>query len=84
MAESWARGAFHELTAKVAGLPTELLDEDEEAKRFDMLVLRAQLAILQAKPDFASLKEKIQAIASALEEQAAIPPSRQRCYSSRK
>ena len=65
--------ALHELTAKVAGLPTELLDEDEEAKRFDMLVLRAQLAILQAKPDFASLKEKIQAIASALEEQAAIP-----------
>ncbi len=38
-----------------------------------MLVLRAQLAILQAKPDFASLKDKIQAIASALEEQANIP-----------
>jgi type I restriction enzyme R subunit len=65
--------AFHELATKVAGLPTELPDEDEEAKRFDMLVLRAQLAILQAKPDFASLKDKIQAIASALEEQSAIP-----------
>jgi type I restriction enzyme, R subunit len=64
---------FHELATKVAGLPTELSDDDEEAKRFDMLVLRAQLAILQAKPDFANLKEKIQAIASALEEQAAIP-----------
>jgi type I restriction enzyme R subunit len=64
---------FHELTTKVAGLPTELADEDEEAKRFDMLVLRTQLAILQAKPDFTSLKEKIQAIASKLEEQSAIP-----------
>lgn len=64
---------FHELTTKVAGLPTELADEDEEAKRFDMLVLRTQLAILQAKPDFASLKEKIQTIASKLEEQSAIP-----------
>lgn len=65
--------ALHELNTHVADLPTELSDEDEEAKRFDMLVLRTQLAILQAKPDFASLKEKIQAIASALEEQAAIP-----------
>nr|WP_315494217.1 DEAD/DEAH box helicase family protein [uncultured Rhodoferax sp.] len=63
----------HELTSRVAGLPTELTDEDEEAKRFDMLVLRTQLAILQAKPDFISLKTKIQAIASALEDQMAIP-----------
>lgn len=62
-----------ELRANVAALPSELTDEDEEAKRFDLLVLRAQLAILQAKPDFASLKEKIQSIASALEEQANIP-----------
>ncbi|MDT3670760.1 MAG: DEAD/DEAH box helicase family protein [Aromatoleum sp.] len=63
----------HELTTKVAGLPTELVDEDEEAKRFDMLVLRTQLAVLQALPDFAALKERIQTVASALEEQAAIP-----------
>lgn len=64
---------FHELATEVAGLPTELADEDEEAKRFDMLVLRTQLAILQAKPDYAALKEKIQRIASLLEEQIAIP-----------
>jgi type I restriction enzyme, R subunit len=75
-AEAWQKLGpedFHELTNKVAGLPTELADEDEEAKRFDLWVLRTQLAILQAKPDFDSLKEKIQAIASALEEQSAIP-----------
>jgi type I restriction enzyme R subunit len=62
-----------ELGQHVAGLPTELGDDDEDAKRFDMLVLRTELAILQAKPDFESLRSTIQAIASALEEQDAIP-----------
>ncbi|WP_334035479.1 type I restriction-modification enzyme R subunit C-terminal domain-containing protein [Burkholderia cepacia] len=38
-----------------------------------ILVLRTQLAILQAAPGFVGLREKIQAIASALEEQFAIP-----------
>ena len=65
--------ARHELETEVAALPTALTDEDEEAKRFDMLVLRAQLSILQAGSSFASIKEKIQKIASALEEQIAIP-----------
>ena len=75
-AESWQSLGledFNELTTRVAGLPTELSDEDEEAKRFDMLLLRAQLAILQARPDFSSLREKIQRIAQLLEEQGAIP-----------
>lgn len=75
-AEAWqAIGPeeFHELTSKVADLPSEQVDDDEDAKRFDMLVLRTQLAILQAKPDFLSLKEKIQAIAAALEAETNIP-----------
>ncbi len=74
--ESWQKlgiDDFNELINNVAGLPTELADEDEEGKRFDMLVLRAQLAILQANSDFNSLREKIRAIAGALEEQDAIP-----------
>ncbi len=62
-----------ELSLQVADLPTALQDNDEEAKRFDMLVLRTQLAILQAQPDFIALRERMQAIASALEEQDAIP-----------
>jgi type I restriction enzyme R subunit len=65
--------SLQELSEQVADLPTALLDNDEEAKRFDMLVLRTQLATLQAQPDFISLRERIQAIASALEEQDAIP-----------
>ncbi|MBP3980992.1 DEAD/DEAH box helicase family protein [Acidovorax sp. JG5] len=64
---------FNDLAKGVADLPTEFVDDDEEAKRFDLLVLRTQLAILQALPGFAGLKEKIQNIASALEEQDAIP-----------
>lgn len=63
----------HELSSKIAGLPSELTDEDEDAKRFDLLILRAQLAVLQSLPSFSSLKERIQAIASALEDQMAIP-----------
>ncbi|NDP39488.1 MAG: DEAD/DEAH box helicase family protein [Rhodoferax sp.] len=62
-----------ELGLHVSGLPTELTDDDEDAKRFDMLVLRTQLAILQAKPDFDALRASMQAIASALEGQEAIP-----------
>jgi len=69
--------SIDELNQNVAILPSSLLDNDEEAKRFDMLVLRTQLAILQARPDFASLRERMQAIASALEEQEAIPAIRE-------
>jgi type I restriction enzyme R subunit len=74
--EAWkSLGAeqFSELAQNVADLPTELTDEDEDAKRFDLLILHTQLTILQAKPDFASLRDRIIAIASALEEQPAIP-----------
>ena len=74
--ESWHRldaDSQHELSEQVADLPTALLDNDEEAKRFDLLVLRTQLAILQATPDFMALRTSMQAIASALEEQDAIP-----------
>ena len=64
---------LHELSEQLADLPTALQDNDEDAKRFDMLVLRTQLAILVATPDFVALRASMQAIASALEEQEAIP-----------
>jgi type I restriction enzyme R subunit len=74
--EAWkSLGAddYDTLAHRVAGLPSQLTDEDEEAKRFDMLVLRAQLSILQARPDFAGLRQKIQSIAEKLEDEMAIP-----------
>ena len=61
------------LNQRLSVLPTQLTDDDEEAKRFDMLVLRGQLSILQARNDFIGLRETIQAIASKLEDQMAIP-----------
>ena len=36
--------ALAELAQEVAGLPSELEAEDEEAKRFDLLMLNLQLA----------------------------------------
>lgn len=74
--ESWYRldgDSFTESGQKDAGLPTAMLDNDEDAKHFDMLVLCTQLAFLQAKLDFVSLRERMQAIAKTLEEQEAIP-----------
>jgi len=78
-AEAWEQLGpedYLALNSRVAPLPTQLLDADEEAKRFDLLVLRTQLAILQARPDYTSLKDAIQMIATALEEQTAIPAVR--------
>lgn len=70
---SLAADDYDTLAHRVAGLPSQLTDEDEEAKRFDMLVLRAQLSILQARPDFAGLRQKIQGLAEKLEDEMAIP-----------
>ena len=65
-----------ELAAHVASLPSAWVDTDEEAKRFDLLVLRIQLAVLQAAPDFGALRDRMRAIAGALEEQDAVPAIR--------
>ncbi len=57
----------------VAGLPTELESEAEKAKRFDLLILNLQLAVLRAEPAFERLVEQVKAIAGLLEEKSAIP-----------
>lgn len=75
-ADAWAAlntESLTELAKNVAKLPTELVDDDEDAKRFDMMILRTQLAVLQAKPDFGTLRDNIIAICRALEEQEAVP-----------
>src|SRR5450756_190967 len=68
---------FGELARHVAGLPTEQQDEDEEAKRFDLLVLWLQLCILNAEPGYDRLRDQVRAIAGALEEQSSIPAVRE-------
>ena len=62
-----------ELASDVAGLPSELLDDDQEAKQFDLLMLRLQLAVLQHEPSFERLRKQVVEIAGFLEEAAAIP-----------
>ncbi len=65
--------ALTELSSELAGLPSELDPEKEEAKRFDLLVLNLQLSLLRHEPGFARLCDRVKQIAALLEEKAAIP-----------
>ena len=74
--ESWVSltaEALTELSHEVAGLPSELDPENEEAKRFDLLTLSLQLSLLRHEPGFARLRDRVKQIAGLLEEIAAIP-----------
>lgn len=62
-----------ELEKEVAGLPTETESEKVESKRFDLLLLRLQLAALQGSQGFLKMRKEVQEIAAMLEEAAAIP-----------
>ncbi|MBI3922410.1 MAG: DEAD/DEAH box helicase family protein, partial [Armatimonadetes bacterium] len=65
--------AIAELADQVAGLPSELEAEEEEAKRYDLLMLNLQLAVLLAEPTFERLRNQATAIAGLLEEKSNIP-----------
>ncbi|HEY5751673.1 MAG TPA: hypothetical protein VIT21_00860 [Chthoniobacterales bacterium] len=59
-AEAWQElktESLAELAREVAGLPSEQEAENEEAKRFDLLMLNLQLAVLRAEPAFARLRD---------------------------
>ena len=62
-----------ELSTQVAGLPSELPEEGEEAKRFDLLVFNLELTLLRSEPGFDRLRDKVKEIAGLLEEKTAIP-----------
>jgi len=65
--------ALSELSHQVAGLPSELDPEYEEAKRFDLLVLNLQLAMLRSEPWYSRLRDQVKELAGLLEEKSAIP-----------
>lgn len=74
--ESWVSLSAEDLTdlsREVAGLPSELEPEIEEAKRYDLLVLSLQLSLLRHEPGFTRLCDRIKQIAELLEEIATIP-----------
>ena len=62
-----------ELAAKVAGLPTTLESDGEEAKRFDMLMLNLQLGLLNAEPSFERLRDQVRQVAGLLQDKGSIP-----------
>jgi type I restriction enzyme R subunit len=64
---------LHELSEHLAELPSELDPEDEESKRFDLLMLRLQLTVLRADHTFPRLRDQVKKIAGLLEEKSAIP-----------
>ncbi len=69
--------ALAELSEELAGLPTQLEPENEEAKRFDLLVFQLQLALLRAEPGYERLRERVREIAGLLVEKEAIPMVRE-------
>jgi type I restriction enzyme R subunit len=78
--EAWialATEALAELSHEVAGLPTELDPESEEAKRFDLLALNLQLAVLSSGPKYERLRDRVKEIAGLLAEKDAIPMVRE-------
>ena len=66
--------AAEEVAENLAGLPTTHRDSDEDAKRFDLLILRRQLADLQGDIGTADrLRQQVQEITTGLLGQMAIP-----------
>ncbi|WP_426572203.1 DEAD/DEAH box helicase family protein [Aquihabitans sp. McL0605] len=65
-------GDLAALASRVAKLPAELDPEHEDAKRFDVLLLNAQLGVLRGEP-YERQRRKVMAIAGALEDQQTIP-----------
>jgi type I restriction enzyme, R subunit len=73
-AESWASLSetdIHDLSEDLASLPSALTDKDVEAKLFDALMLRLQLARLRADREFPRLAERVRDLAHALENSSA-------------
>jgi len=63
-----------EIVEHLAGLPSAKRDDDEDAKRFDLLILKIQLAQLDGDHLLADrLRRQVQDIATALLGQTAIP-----------
>jgi type I restriction enzyme R subunit len=62
-----------ELTGEVAGLPSQQEAQEEEARRFDLLLLRMQLSLLRSDPGFATQMEAVRGLATLLIEKSSIP-----------
>ena len=80
IADAWNRPTpdqLQEISTHLSGLPTSVRDDDEDAKRFDLLLLRIQLCALRAEPGFERLKSQVRDIAERLSELGSIPAVRE-------
>ena len=78
--EAWTalgEEALGELARDLAGLPSQLTDDDEEAKRFDLVMLRLQLSWLRSESGFERLRDQVRALVEALLGQTSIPMVRE-------
>lgn len=78
--EPWQRldrESIAEMASELADLPNELPAENEEAKRFDLMLLRLQLGLFVPEPGYERLREKVQDLAAALLEYDSIPAVRE-------
>jgi len=66
-------GDLSALATTIAGLPAEVEREPEEAKRFDLLMLSLELALLRTEPGFPRLQQQVRQIAGLLEDYPSIP-----------
>ena len=75
-ADAWASltPADSEALLRLSGLPSSVRDDDEDAKRFDLLLLHRQLAQLDGDAALAErVREAVQSIAASLLGRTAIP-----------
>ncbi len=75
VADAWTRLGPEERHAlrPLAGLPSGLEDGEPEARQFDLLILRAQLSLLQMDRSFTGHQRRIIDIAGLLEELSNVP-----------
>ncbi len=79
-ADSWrALNPEHakEIAGHLADLPSSVRDTDEDAKRFDLIMLRLQLSRLREEPWRERWRAKAQEVAAGLLEQTSIPAIRE-------
>lgn len=80
--ETWNKAtAWHSVNAEqcadlenhLSDLPSTVREDDEDAKRFDLLMLRTQLCVLRSEPGMQRLSAAVRALADALFNIANIP-----------